>query len=335
MRYIHKNHGRFITVLPATRKEHGMFRDWLQDHPDPWTVTVHGKKGERGRVWKIMESPIPSSDGFRIVWAWSSQKAKHDGEIRNGIMHTSIMNLEKLETKLRSRRCRLHTREDVEKAAMDVIGKGTIWVGFSITENETEIRKQLSRGRPSKSTGYDIITKKRFHIEWKPCEENIDFDETCDGVFPLITNDRKLPLKEILSNYKYQPHVEKRHEQIKSVYGVAPIMIKNVDRIEGLLFVYFLALLIESLIEREIRNNMKKEGRNSIQIYPESRSCESPTTDRVLGSFSTVQMNWIEAGGKIMKKFLPELTPRQEELLRLAGVPVDSYQQDWNAVPGC
>ncbi|EQD75497.1 hypothetical protein B1B_02092, partial [mine drainage metagenome] len=72
----------------------------------------------------------------------------------------------------------------------------------------------------------------------------------------------------------------------------APVMLKNVERIEGLLFVYFLALLTESLIEREIRNNMKKEGRNSIQIYPEFRSCESPTTDRVLGDFSMVQMNW-------------------------------------------
>ena len=54
--------------------------------------------------------------------------------------------------------------------------------------------------------------------------------------------------------YKYQPHVEKRHEQIKSLSSVAPVMLKNVDRIEGLLFVYFLALLIESLMEREVRN---------------------------------------------------------------------------------
>ena len=175
---------------------------------------------------------------------------------------------------------------------------------------------------------------KQFHVDWKPEEENIDFDETCDGLFPLITNDRKLPLKEVLSNYKYQPHVEKRHEQLKSVYGVAPVLLKNVGRIEGFLFVYFLALMIESLIEREVRNNMKKGDRKSIQIYPEFRSCDSPTTDRVLGDFSLVQLNWIEAGGKIVKKFLPELTQRQEDLLRLAGVPLNSYQQDWNAVPG-
>jgi transposase len=334
MRHIHEKHGRFITVLPATRKDHDLFRDWLQDHPDPWEATVHGRKSERGRVWKLMESPLQSSDGFRIIWAWSSQKSGHDREIRNGMMNASIMNLERLETKLRSTRCRLHTIDDVNKAAGDATGKGSRWVGFSVTESDSETRKQLSRGRPSKSTEYRIITKKRFHVEWKPMEYNIDFDEACDGIFPLITNDRKLSMKEILAMYKYQPHVEKRHEQLKSVYAVAPVMLKNVDRIEGLLFVYFLALLIESLMEREVRNGMKREGRDSIQIYPELRSCESPTTDRVLGDFSMVQMNWIESDGKIVKKFLPKLTQRQEDLLRLAGVPISEYQKDWNIVPG-
>ena len=53
--------------------------------------------------------------------------------------------------------------------------------------------------------------------------------------------------------------MEKRHEQLKFVYAVASVMLNNVDRREVLLFVYFLALLIDSLIEREIRNKMAKE----------------------------------------------------------------------------
>lgn len=225
------------------------------------------------------------------------------------MMHKSIMELEKLETKIRSKKCRFHSLEDVKDAAEKAIGKAARpWVGFMVTEVDMERKVQRSRGRPGPMTEYRTVIKKRFHVERKPEEENIDFDETCDGLFPLITNDRKMPLKEILSNYKYQPLVEKRHEQIKSVYGVAPVMLKNVNRTEGLMFVYFIALFIERLIEREIRNNMAKEERKSILIYPEFRSCQSPTTDRVLGDFSMVQMNWIEAGGKMVKKFLPKLT---------------------------
>ena len=335
LKYIDGNNGRFITVLPATWKEYGMFQEWIQSHTVVWEETVHGKKEDRGQVWKLAESPVPASGGFRTVWVWSSQKAGHDKDVRDGMMRKSIMDLERLETKLRSKKCRLHSMDDVKKASEAAIGRtARRWVGFRITEEDVERKVQMSRGRPGSMTEYRTVIRKRFHVEWKPEEENIDFDETCDGMFPLITNDRKLSLKEILSSYKFQPHVEKRHEQLKSVYGVAPVMLKNVDRIEGFLFVYFLALLVESLIEREIRNGMKKEERKSIRIYPEFRSCESPTTDRVLGDFSMVQMNWIEADGKMVKKFLPKLTQRQEDLLRLAGVPSDSYQQDWNAVPG-
>ena len=335
LKYIDGNNGRFITVLPATWKEYGMFQEWIQSHTVVWEETVHGKKEDRGQVWKLAESPVPASGGFRTVWVWSSQKAGHDKDVRDGMMRKSIMDLERLETKLRSKKCRLHSMDDVKKASEAAIGRtARRWVGFRITEEDVERKVQRSRGRPGPMTEYRTVIRKRFHVEWKPEEENIDFDETCDGMFPLITNDRKLSLKEILSSYKFQPHVEKRHEQLKSVYGVAPVMLKNVDRIEGFLFVYFLALLVESLIEREIRNGMKKEERKSIRIYPEFRSCESPTTDRVLGDFSMVQMNWIEADGKMVKKFLPKLTQRQEDLLRLAGVPSDSYQQDWNAAPG-
>ena len=335
LKYIDGNNGRFITVLPATWKEYGMFQEWIQSHTVVWEETVHGKKEDRGQVWKLAESPVPASGGFRTVCVWSSQKAGHDKDVRDGMMRKSIMDLERLETKLRSKKCRLHSMDDVKKASEAAIGRtARRWVGFRITEEDVERKVQRSRGRPGPMTEYRTVIRKRFHVEWKPEEENIDFDETCDGMFPLITNDRKLSLKEILSSYKFQPHVEKRHEQLKSVYGVAPVMLKNVDRIEGFLFVYFLALLVESLIEREIRMGMAGEERKSIRIYPEFRSCESPTTDRVLGDFSMVQMNWIEIDGKVVKKFLPKLTQRQEDLLRLAGVPSDSYQQDWNAAPG-
>ena len=54
--------------------------------------------------------------------------------------------------------------------------------------------------------------------------------------------------------------------------------------------------------------------------------------NRVLGDFSIVQINWIESGGKIVKKFLPKLTLRQENSLKLVGVPVCEFQKDYLAL---
>ncbi|MHB1623284.1 MAG: IS1634 family transposase, partial [Cuniculiplasma sp.] len=67
VKYIEEKHGRFITVLPATWKEYNQFLEWIQSHPVVWGETVHGKKEDRGQVWKLVESPLQSSSGFRIV----------------------------------------------------------------------------------------------------------------------------------------------------------------------------------------------------------------------------------------------------------------------------
>lgn len=74
-------------------------------------------------------------------------------------------------------------------------------------------------------------------------------------MFPLLTNDENLPAAGVLEKYKYQPQLEKRHEQLKTVRAVAPVLLKSVTRIEALLMVYFLALLIDALIEREMRRD--------------------------------------------------------------------------------
>jgi hypothetical protein len=44
------------------------------------------------------------------------------------------------------------------------------------------------------------------------------------------------------------------------------------------------------LIEREVNNNMMKDGRKSTQIYHGFRPSQSKITDRILGDFSMVQM---------------------------------------------
>ena len=44
--------------------------------------------------------------------------------------------------------------------------------------------------------------------------------------------------------------IEKRFEQIKSVHEIAPVFLKNEGRIEALFTLYFLALLVQALIEK-------------------------------------------------------------------------------------
>ena len=60
-----------------------------------------------------------------------------------------------------------------------------------------------------------------------------------------MTNDLKLSALEVLHAYKNQPQIERRFEQLKTDFRLAPVFLKDVGRIEAFLCVYFFALLAE------------------------------------------------------------------------------------------
>jgi len=136
---------------------------------------------------------------------------------------------------------------------------------------EEHIFKQTKRGRPGPDTAYKKVTKRRYGIEWVTDEEAIAYDHKSDGMYPLMTNDRTLPPAEVLQAHKGQPMIEKRFEQVKSVHEIAPVFLKDEGRIEALFTLYFLALLVQALIERELRLAMARASIDELPLYPEQR----------------------------------------------------------------
>src|ERR1019366_7628379 len=76
--YIDAEKGSFITIMPRSRKEDSLFRDWLQASTPQWIVLPYKpepRSGEdAGEILKAVESPIPDADGFRLLWICSSAK---------------------------------------------------------------------------------------------------------------------------------------------------------------------------------------------------------------------------------------------------------------------
>jgi hypothetical protein len=67
---------------------------------------------------------------------------------------------------------------------------------------------------------------------------------------------------------KRQPTVEKRFAQRETDFEVAPVYVKSVHRIQALLCVHFFALLVEALLERELRQAMQHRKVESLPICP-------------------------------------------------------------------
>ncbi|UUX91893.1 IS1634 family transposase [Methanoplanus endosymbiosus] len=333
MKHIDKEGGFFITILPKTRSEEKWFRDHVAENKVSWDeiCKVQNPRDKKGQTitWKMVESPICSKEGFRIVWAWNSKKEEIDQNRRQKRIDKSILELEELQKRLESKRCCLKTKQAVSQEVETIIeATGTKrWIDVEIDEISKISYKQEKRGRPTKDTKYVANTKVQYQVKWKINDVNVKTDARSDGMFPLITNCKEMTHGEILEKYKYQPKIEKRHEQLKTVYGVAPIFLKNITRIEALLFIYFVAHLVQSLIEREIRINMKKSGMESIPIYPEKRQCASPTTDRVLGLFDDMKCQHLTNDGTLVKTFNPKLNDIQITILDLLNMPHSTYSQ--------
>jgi transposase len=331
LNHIASHGGRFLTVLPRTRREDGWFRDWVQTHNPLW-VEARRRQNPRRRegpldVYRVAESPIRSAEGYRIVWVWSSRKAEQDARARHERIEKSVLALEILETRLRGKRARFRDRAAVTQEVDSALRKADAqrWIDVTIQEVVENSFQQERAGRPSANTRYVRHQRPRFHLEWRPRTDSIDYDAKTDGMFPLLTNDDLLSAATLLEKYKYQPQLEKRHEQLKTVRAIAPVFLKSVTRIEALMTIYFLALLVDALIERQMRRAMAAASIKSLPLYPEDRECRAPTTERLLDLFRDLQQHRLLHGRELVQVFAPQITKAHEQILTLLGVPQSAY----------
>jgi hypothetical protein len=85
--------------------------------------------------------------------------------------------------------------------------------------------------------------------------------------------------------------------------------------------VYFLAFLVQSLIERHLRLAMQREQITHLPLYAEQRQCKRPTTEQILRLFGLPERHTLQRGSKTAQVFNPELTSLQRQILGLLDVP--------------
>lgn len=324
--YIDTEGGKFITVLPETRAEIKRFRNWVQQNTPQWHLAIkepnpRGKEAPERQYWTF-DSPFSSSEGFRIVWIKSSLKQIDDEQNRTRRIDATEAGLKEIALK------KHRNQQKLEKAVKTVFEhyKTSRYFDWKIAIQVEECYKQARRGRPDDQSTYRKIENTYYQFVWCQKSEQILFDSRYDGIFPLITNLNDSAVS-ILNSYKFQPRLEKRFEQLKSVYNVAPVFLQNTGRIEGLLFLYFAGILVTSLIERTIRTTMDKKSIDSIPIYPEDRECKFPTANKVLELFLDVRLQHIMSNGKIVKTIPDNLSDKQKLVLKLLNIDVSTFFQ--------
>jgi transposase len=333
MDYINHRGGRFVTVIPRSRGEDTVFRKWIQSNQPPWELVwdrpnPHKHRGPRDRWW-VHRPKLPSRESWPITWVYSSLLALRQEQTRWEHIAKAMEKLQDLKQRLANPRSRIRRSAEVQVRIDEILStyQVTGYLRVRKTAHQEHSYQQQTPGRPGPNTSFRRVTHRRFDIDWEIDEETIAYDRKSDGMYPLLTNDRSLTPAQVLQAHKGQPTIEKRFKQCKSVHEIAPVLLKNEGRIEALFFIYFIGLMVQALIERELRSEMKRQRIKELPIYPEERMSASPTTEQILRLFSLAQRHILLKKGKFVQLFQPQLTDLQHEVLALLDVP--SYSFGW------
>ena len=161
--------GRFVTVMPRSRAKDGAFRKHLQTHAPVWTEAFRrpGKRlGDPDEIYSTTPAPLPSAEGYRIVWVHSTAKASRDAQARASRIDAGVAAIETLDTKLTRPRSRFKTRVAVEQAAGEALAEASAdrWVTVTVSQTTTKNYKQARAGRPGPNTNYREVSSTRFTV---------------------------------------------------------------------------------------------------------------------------------------------------------------------------
>ena len=330
--HISENGGYFITIVPKDRKEVKQFLACLKENnltwKDAFSTESSRKKGDIN-IYRTYEGER-TKEGFRIIFIHSSAKQEDDENRRRKKIEKAIEKLEKLSPKLNA--YHLKTKKEIQVKVDSICKDVKEFIDVKILTERKQIKVKISPGRPSLSKSiYKNKWEFTHSIQWQLNEQALAEASKTDGIFPLITN-TALDASEVLRKYKSQPFLEKRMYTKKTVLEVAPVFLKKEKRIEAMLLLYFVALMIVSLIERKIRMNMAAQDIDKLSILPQGMNSKKPTWNNVRYFYRNVHYSQIIRDGLSIQAVVKGLGNLHEQINRLLEIPDSVYanlQQSW------
>ena len=240
---------------------------------------------------------------YRVIFVWSEAKARQEAETRERHVAKIRAEFEAIERNLNK---------------------------YSL-KTEEAIRRRVESARAKYNEGelflYELTKDRRgqFHLVWKLDGKVLERRKLVEGVYLLKTNLSKqaYPLAVTLAKYKEQSKVERRIHHLKGPLAVAPMFLKNPERIAGLLCILIWALMVLALMERQVRRGLK--GKPLYGLYPENRPSPAPTGPALLDCFQTLCIVIVIEHGTTTRR-LAQPTNIQRELIRLLDIPPDALR---------
>jgi transposase len=254
--------------------------------------------------------------GTERPWTLGDRKSGEQVTVRRLFVISS-------EEQIACRKNRVRQMEKAEAVLRKVENNlGTRWYD-TVEKVRLKVEEAMKANRVSPFYQFEIgagADQPTFH--WNRNAAALARAEELDGFYVLVTNlpaDRYDPTQ-VLQRYKGQYRVERRFHDYKGPLAISPLFVKNNERIAALVFVVWLALLVYSLIEREVRKAVADQG-GKLKGLISGGTALRPTAQNILRVFEYL-MVLSPPGTKQGEIVLPELTPIQRMLHQILAIPM-------------
>jgi transposase len=240
---------------------------------------------------------------YRLIFVWSESKARQEARTR-----------ERHVAKIRAE----------FEAVQRNLGR------YSLKTTEAILRRlEAAKGKYAEGALFDYRLSQdeagHFRLDWGLNAEALQRWQHLEGIYVLKTNlpREEYGLTKVLRTYKEQSQVERRFHHLKGPLAVAPMFLKDPERIAGLLCILVWALMVLALMERQVRRELN--GQPLFGLYPEGRPSPAPTGPSLIQKLSGLSIVIIQQGGAVQRQ-LAQPDSAQRRILKLLGIGSERLQ---------
>ncbi len=307
-----KEDGDFQLLLTKEGRKKGTFEEYKgYSVIRPYVYELEdGRKVERTMRFLVLESTTLEKKKGKKIDVGISAEEKELIETANGLKKKTFS-----------------CEKDAKNEASQIKNKKKVlYHSLNLDVQKIEVPVKRGRGRPRNDE--KALTEEKWVIEssFSLDKEKVDERRKSESRYVLATSvfdKEKLPDDEILKVYKGQAGVESNFKWAKNPAAVAPIFLNTPDRIVALGFVYLVALMVYTLMERQIRNKLKEEEE---VIKGNKGMTYNPTGQVLFKNLRGISVAIFAIGDKIYKN-TTNLTEMHKLIVSLFGFDMQIYQQ--------
>jgi transposase len=294
-----------------------------QDEEEP--AVGKGFEVELGKFWFNAETNkwVRWHERYLVVYSQSLAASAIRGQQQR--INTARTALNKLAAKPEA------DREQLSQKVENILQRYRVKDFFStmITEEITHSTRHVGRGRPSKNSPTEEVTKICLQLQIHLVDAAIKEAETLAGWRLYVTNAplTQLTLPQAVMYYRDEWLLERGfHRFKKGSLPALPIYFQNQNRITGLMFVLNIALRVFTLMEFVVRQALIETQQSLPGLYDGNpkRKTDRPSAEKILKAFCNLTLYFLPDS----TIFITPIDALQKQILSLMKMPESLYQVD-------